>query len=105
VLTGPGHRDTVLTLSGPRPLTPGDQVKALAQVLRRPLRYQPLSDGQARAQMAADTPAELIDAFFRFFSAGEFDDSPVVDTVHRVTGRPPRAFGQWAEAHAHLFTG
>jgi hypothetical protein len=36
---------------------------------------------------------------------GEFDDSPVVDSVHRVTGRPPRTFGQWAEAHAHLFTG
>jgi hypothetical protein len=55
--------------------------------------------------MAADTPAELIDAFFRFFSAGEFDDSPVVDTVRRVTGRPPHTFEQWAEAHAHLFTG
>jgi uncharacterized protein YbjT (DUF2867 family) len=105
VLTGPGHRDTVLTLCGPGPLTPGDQVQTLAQVLRRPLRYQPLSDGEARAQMAADTPAELIDAFFRFFSAGEFDDSPVVDTVRRVTGRPPHTFEQWAEAHAHLFTG
>jgi uncharacterized protein YbjT (DUF2867 family) len=105
VLTRPGHQGTALTLSGPQPLTPGDQVKTLAQVLRRPLRYQPLSDDQARAQMAADTPAELIDAFFRFFSAGEFDDSPVVDTVLRVTGRPPRAFGRWVEAHAHLFTG
>jgi uncharacterized protein YbjT (DUF2867 family) len=105
VLTRPGHQGTALTLSGPQPLTPGDQVKTLAQVLRRPLRYQPLSDDQARAQMAADTPAELIDAFFRFFSAGEFDDSSVVDTVQRVTGRPPRAFGRWAEAHAHQFTG
>jgi uncharacterized protein YbjT (DUF2867 family) len=104
VLTRPGHQGTALTLSGPQPLTPGDQVKTLAQVLRRPLRYQPLSDDQARAQMAADTPAELIDAFFRFFSAGEFDDSPVVDTVLRVTGRPPRTFGQWAETHYHLFT-
>jgi hypothetical protein len=54
--------------------------------------------------MAADTPAELIDAFFRFFSAGEFDDSPVVDTVRQVTGRPPRTFEQWARAHAYLFT-
>jgi hypothetical protein len=79
-------------------------VRILARVLRRPLRYQPLSDGQARAQMAADTPAELIDAFFRFFSAGEYDDSPVVDTVPRVTGRPARTFEQWAEAHDHLFT-
>ena len=104
VLTQPGHQGTALTLSGPQPLTPGDQVKTLAQVLRRPLRYQPLSDDQARAQMAADTPAELIDAFFRFFSAGEYNDSPVVDTVPRITGRPARTFGQWAKAHDHLFT-
>jgi uncharacterized protein YbjT (DUF2867 family) len=104
VLTQPGYRDTALTLSGPQPLTPGDQVQILARVLRRPLRYQPLSDGQARAQMAADTPAELIDAFFRFFSAGEYDDSPVVDTVPRVTGRPARTFEQWVEVHDHLFT-
>ena len=80
-----------------------DQVKTLAQVLRRPLRYQPLSDDQARAQMAADTPAELIDAFFRFFSAGEFDDSAIATTVHDVTGRPPRTFERWAHAHTDLF--
>jgi uncharacterized protein YbjT (DUF2867 family) len=103
VLTQPGHQDTALTLSGPQPLGPGEQVATLAQVLGRPLHYQPLSDDQARAQMSADTPAELIDAFFRFFSAGEFDDSPVVDTVNQITGRPSHTFGQWAGAHAHLF--
>ena len=40
--------------------------------------------------MAADTPAPYIDAVFRFYSDGEFDDSRVVDTVARVTGRPAR---------------
>jgi uncharacterized protein YbjT (DUF2867 family) len=103
VLTQPGHHNTALTLSGPEPLTPGQQVTVLARVLQRPLRYRPLSDDQARAQMAADTPAGLIDAFFRFFSAGEFDDSPVIGTVHQITGRPPRTFEQWAQAHARLF--
>jgi hypothetical protein len=38
-----------------------------------------------------------------FFSKGEYDDSVVVDTVARVIGRPPRAFHEWATAHAHLF--
>jgi uncharacterized protein YbjT (DUF2867 family) len=102
-LTEPGYQGTALTLSGPQPLTPGDQVSTIARVLQRPLRYRPLTDDEARAQMAADTPAQLIDAFFRFFSAGEFDDSPVVDTVRQVTGRPPRTFEQWARAHAYLF--
>jgi hypothetical protein len=35
--------------------------------------------------MASDTPPAIVDALFRFFSDDEFDDSPVVDTVTRVT--------------------
>ena len=57
-------------------------------MLARPLRYEPLSDEQARLEMAADTPAPFIDAFFRFYSDGEFDDSTVLDTVQQITGQP-----------------
>lgn len=99
-LTEPGHAGAAYSLSGPEPLRPGDQIATLARVLERPLRYEPLSDEDARVAMAADTPAPYIEAFFRFYSGGEFDDSPVLDTVHRITGRPPRAFAQWASAHA-----
>ena len=53
--------------------------------------------------MAANTPAPYIDAFFRFYSDGEFDDSRVVDTVARITGRPARRFEQWARSHAGAF--
>jgi uncharacterized protein YbjT (DUF2867 family) len=102
-LTERGHEGLAYPLSGPEPLTPGAQLEILARVLERPLRYQPLSDEQARAEMAADTPAPYIDAFFRFYSDGEFDDSPVLDTVEQITGRPPRRFEQWARAHAHAF--
>ena len=103
-LTGAGHEGAALTLSGPEPLAPGEQVAALGRALRRPLRYEPLSDDEARASMAADgTPPTVIDAFFRFFSAGEFDDSAVTATVHEVTGRPPGTFDHWARTHAPLF--
>ena len=104
VLIEPGHHGAALTLSGPEPLTPGEQVAALAAALRRPLRYQPLPDEEARASMAADgTPAALIDAFFRFFSAGEFDDSAITTTGHEITGRPPHTFEHRARVHADLF--
>jgi uncharacterized protein YbjT (DUF2867 family) len=102
-LTEPGHEHTAPALSGPQPLTPGEQVATLACVLQRALRYEPLSDREARARMEADTPAPFIDAFFRFFTDGEFDDSPVVDTVHQITGRRPRTFEQWARDHADAF--
>ncbi|HEY6423277.1 MAG TPA: hypothetical protein VIY28_08560 [Pseudonocardiaceae bacterium] len=54
--------------------------------------------------MQADTPPRIIDAFFRFFTDGEFDDSPVLDSVHRIIGHPPRTFEKWAAAHSHEFT-
>jgi uncharacterized protein YbjT (DUF2867 family) len=97
------HTDDALTLSGPEALTPGAQVATLARALQRPLRYEPLTDDQARAAMATDTPPEIIDAFFRFFSAGEFDDSAVVDTVRRTTGRDARSFELCATEHAQAF--
>src|SRR5262249_17837554 len=96
---GRDHAGATLPLSGPAAETPGQQVATLARVLGRPLRYEPLADGEARARMLADTPAPIGDALFRFFSDGEFDDSPVVGTVAEVTGRPPRSFAGWADAH------
>jgi uncharacterized protein YbjT (DUF2867 family) len=98
-----GHVGAALELSGPEPLTPAQQVATLARVLARPLRYQAQSDEEARAEMAVDTPPAVVDAFFRFFSQGEYDDSAVVDTVERITGRPPRTFEQWARDHASAF--
>jgi uncharacterized protein YbjT (DUF2867 family) len=104
-LTQPGHKSTAPAISGPEALTPGRQVATLARTLQRPLRYEALSDDDARAQMAADTPADFIDAFFRFFSDGEYDDSAIVDTVQRITGHSPGTFEQWSHKHAHRFTG
>ncbi len=102
-LTEPGHERIELALSGPQALTPGEQVAVLAGVLKRPLHYEPLSDEAARTRMATDTPAPIIEAFFRFYSEGEFDDSIVLDAVERILGRPPRAFADWARAHAQAF--
>ena len=102
-LTEPGHERIELALSGPQALTPGEQLAVLAGVLKRPLHYEPLSDEAARTRMATDTPAPIIEAFFRFYSEGEFDDSIVLDTAERILGRPPRTFADWARAHAHAF--
>jgi hypothetical protein len=78
-------------------------VATLADVLERPLRYEPVTDEEAKAEMAGTTPQPYIDAFFRFYSEGEFDDSRVVGTVEELTGRPPRRFDQWARDHVAAF--
>ncbi|MEV0828843.1 NAD(P)H-binding protein [Nonomuraea rubra] len=98
-----GHDGRVHELTGPQPLLPADQVAVLARVLGRSLRCQPLTNAEARIEMAAVMPKEYVEAFFRFFADGMLDESRVHPTVREVTGRPPRTFEQWAHAHADAF--
>jgi uncharacterized protein YbjT (DUF2867 family) len=102
-LTSGGHEGRSYRLSGPESLLPEDRVRVLAQVLDRDLRFEAQSDVDARAEMSSSMPAEYVDAFFSFFADGNLDESTVLDTVQRVTGRQPRSFEQWAIAHAEAF--
>ena len=93
-----------LRLTGPKALRPAERVAILAEVLGRPLRFEPQDDDAARAEMLADeVPPAYVDAFFRFFSNGETDETTVHPTVRKITGRPPRTFKQWATAHVGAF--
>jgi uncharacterized protein YbjT (DUF2867 family) len=103
VLTSTGHAGHSYSLSGPAALLPADRVAILATVLRRPLRFLAQPNDEARAEMSRTTPAEFVDAFFRFFVDGEFDDAPVLATVEDLTGVPARTFQDWAIAHSEAF--
>jgi uncharacterized protein YbjT (DUF2867 family) len=102
-LTSPGHDSRTYILTGPEALRPADQVRVLAEVLGRKFRFEAQPDAEARIEMSKSTPANVVDAFFRFFVDGEFDDSSVLPTVHEITGRQPRTFRQWALAARSLF--
>jgi uncharacterized protein YbjT (DUF2867 family) len=98
-LLGGDHERQVYLPTGPESLTPGDQVKILARVLNRDLRFEAQPDTEARAEMLKHTPVEYVDAFFDFYVAGTLDESEVRSTVQDLTGRPPRTFEQWATEH------
>lgn len=99
-LLDPGHEASIHPLSGPEPLLPAQRLAVLADVLGRDLRFHALSDEEGRAEMAANgVPEPYIEAFFSFYADGTLDESQVYPTVEKVTGRPPRTFRQWAEAH------
>jgi hypothetical protein len=53
--------------------------------------------------MSAAMPAAYVDAFFDFYVKGTLDESRPQPDVAEVTGRPPRSFRQWSQAHADLF--
>ena len=102
-LTEPGHAGRVYELSGPQPLTPADRVQILGEVLGRKLRFEAQGDAEARAEMSSAMPADYVDAFFNFYADGALDESAVRPAVADLTGLPPRAFAQWAAAHAAAF--
>lgn len=97
------HQGQVYRLTGPEPLRPADRVRILGRVLGRDLRFEGQSDDEARAEMNAAMPREYVEAFFTFFADSKLDESGAFPAVEEVTGRPPRTFGQWAQAHADAF--
>lgn len=105
VALAPGgrHAGCSYALTGPAPWLPRDQVAVLGSVLDRTLRFEPQSEAAARVELARSLPPGVVDAFFRFFIDGEFDDATVLPTVGELLGRPPRSFEQWARAHADAF--
>ena len=102
-LTSSAHDEKVYRLTGPQALLPADQVEILGAVLGRDLRFEPIADADARVLMSAAMPAKYVDAFFRYFVDGTYDDSRVLPTVQQLTGVEPRTFEQWATAHSEAF--
>ena len=102
-LTTDGHEGRVYTVSGPESLRPADRARILGEVLGRDLRFEGQPDDEARAEMSASMPATYVVAFFDFYVTGTLDESRPRPDVADVTGRPPRTFRQWAQAHASLF--
>jgi uncharacterized protein YbjT (DUF2867 family) len=106
-LTRPAGRTAGQTvtyrLTGPAPVLPAVKARILGQVLGRDLVLEPLSNAEARADMAATLPQPYVDAFFSFFADGTYDDARVDPTAERLLGRPLRTFEQWAQAHADDF--
>ncbi|MGA9373313.1 MAG: NAD(P)H-binding protein [Solirubrobacterales bacterium] len=102
-LTSGEHEGQTYRLSGPEALRPGEQVAIMAKYTGRDLRFDPQDDDEARTEMEGQMPKEYVDAFFEFFREGTVDETTVQPTVEQVTGREPRSFADWAEAHTDAF--
>ncbi|MEU8031229.1 SDR family oxidoreductase [Streptomyces sp. NPDC049099] len=97
------HTGATLELSGPQALTPVERVRILGEVLGRELRFEEQSPEQARAEWTKHAPAEIVDGSLSLYASLVDAESPVLDTVERVTGRPPTRYAQWAARHAADF--
>lgn len=93
----------VYRVSGPEPLTTAQRLAVLGAAIGRPLREEPMTDEETRAQLGATMPAEYVDAFFEFYRGGLIDETTVQPGVEQALGRPPVPFRTWVEANADLF--
>lgn len=102
-LTRNGHQERSYRLTGPEPLLPADRLNVLGEVIGRDLHLVAQSDDDARRDLAESMPAPLVDAFFRYFRGGEYDDGQVDPTLTHLLGRPARTCRDWTVAHQAQF--
>jgi uncharacterized protein YbjT (DUF2867 family) len=102
VLQG-GHDGETVRLTGPEALRPAEQVAIVARARGRPMRFEPQSQTQARKEMQAIMPEPFVDAIFRFFIDGDYNDGRVDPTLPRLLGRPAGTLAAWADRHADRF--
>ncbi|MGW6458349.1 NmrA family NAD(P)-binding protein [Streptomyces sp. NPDC055078] len=92
-LTDEQAPNTDLVLTGPEALSHDDIAAIITEVTDRPVVHRRLSCEQMRDRLTAQVPVEfaaMLAGMDRAIAEGAEDR--VTDTVHRLTGRPPRTF-------------
>jgi uncharacterized protein YbjT (DUF2867 family) len=92
-LTDDRHAGEKYSLTGPRSLTHAEQIALIGAAHGRELRYEELAPEAAREAMGPYAPVDVLMAAWERHRS---TPAPVMDTVERVTGRPPRSVEQWA---------
>ncbi|MCC3774364.1 SDR family oxidoreductase [Streptomyces sp. UNOB3_S3] len=100
-LLSDGHAGHAYSLSGPQRLTQREQAAAIAQGLGRPLNFEPLTYGQARAAyITAGMPWDIAEYLLGYQAEYAEEPPELLPDVERVLGRPGRTLAQWAADHA-----
>jgi uncharacterized protein YbjT (DUF2867 family) len=95
----------VLPITGPQSLTFGEVTAIIAEAIGRPLKYEAISDDEARDRYAKisgspeETEAHL--TLWRAIREGRL--ASVTDEVERILGRQPISLSQWARENAGVF--
>jgi uncharacterized protein YbjT (DUF2867 family) len=104
VLLEPGHEATTYVLTGPEPITPRQQVAAIADALGEPVRFVEQTHAEARAHMLGFMPEPVVDNTLGVLGSPTPGERRVNPDVPRVLGRPARPFTEWAARNVVAFT-
>jgi uncharacterized protein YbjT (DUF2867 family) len=106
-LTQPGHEGKAYDLTGPESLTVREQVAILAGVLGREIQVidvtvEEAMTNMARVRVMGPKLEQGMREMMSIIRDGGYD-RPLSGEVFEVTGKPPRTFKQWCEAHKGAF--
>jgi uncharacterized protein YbjT (DUF2867 family) len=103
-LTEDGHAGQRYLLTGPELITQAEQVRVIGDATGRPVRWQELAPGEARAQLlAAWGDPGFVDSALTTWARLVTHPEQVTRTVEQITGATARTFRQWAADHASDF--
>ncbi|WP_304452791.1 SDR family oxidoreductase [Nocardiopsis sp. YSL2] len=103
VLCEDGHAGRTYELTGPALLTPRKQAEEIGRALGTDVGFVELTRDQARENMLRFMPEPVADATLTILGEPVAAEQKVRTDVERVTGRAPRAFGEWAADNSMVF--
>lgn len=103
ILRDGGHPGHAYELTGPAPVSPREQVRAIGDALGDPVRFIELSRAEARERMLRFMPAPVADGTLAILGEPTARERRVSPDVERILGRPPRTFAEWARRTSAAF--
>jgi uncharacterized protein YbjT (DUF2867 family) len=97
------HAGSDYVLTGPDSLSQAAQVRAIGDVIGRPLRFDELSPEEFRRGTAETWPASVADMLLDAWRATLGHPAFVTSAIEEIVGTPPRTFSQWAADNAAAF--
>ncbi|HWM04812.1 MAG TPA: NmrA family transcriptional regulator, partial [Actinophytocola sp.] len=115
-LRSDGHHGRAYDLTGPARLSSRDQVRAIAEALGEPVRFEEVTPARSREILkrqggwAADN-ADFLTGFESYsptslpeYTTEQLDEMiKPLPTVEDVTGRPPRTYAEWVRDNIEVF--
>ncbi|MFJ8383893.1 NAD(P)H-binding protein [Streptomyces sp. NPDC094438] len=102
-LRDPSHAGRTYELTGPAPLSPLEQARAIGEAVGSPVRFVGLSREEARAQMSRFMPGPVVDGTLAILGEPSPAEQRVSPAVEQLLGRPPRTFAEWAASNSAAF--
>ncbi|MFE3521251.1 NAD(P)H-binding protein [Streptomyces sp. NPDC059161] len=102
-LRDPAHAERTYELTGPAPVSPREQARAIGDAVGSPIRFVALSRDAARAELSRFMPEPVVDGTLGILGEPSPAEQRVSPAVEQLLRRPPRTFADWAARNSAAF--